>query len=184
MFPGEDGAGFFAHFIELLRRIEFLVAGDLEHTVTGGIHNGVAGADVLLAQLIQNGGTAGGSVAQRLGADGSLKGIHHFRRKAFRIQWKGLFQLNAHQFPVAGGGILASGGFHGAAIHASAFGGHRIAHAINAAKAHGLHPRQAGSLLFINMAKGIGTRVAIGSRVRQSASAHAVQYDQNDALFQ
>ncbi|CSR42197.1 Uncharacterised protein [Shigella sonnei] len=51
---GQLFTGDFAQFVEFIQAKGFFVAGNLEHRVSGGIENRLAGFHVLFAQLIQN----------------------------------------------------------------------------------------------------------------------------------
>ena len=134
---------------------------------------------MLLAQLIQYGRAAGRLIAQPAAADGGGKSVHHLRREAVRIGGKRLFKLEARNFPMAGGGILAAGSLGHAAVGARCG---RIARQVGAGdmgKAQPVHMGQIKRRPLGDMPHGVRAFIAIGGRVRRVAHAHGVQYNQN-----
>ena len=176
-FPGNA-----ADAVQLFHGDHVLMAGDLKHAVTGGIHDRAAGAHMFFAQFVQNGGAAGGIIAQCLAADAAFKLVHYVLGEAVGIGRERLVQLQAHHFPVAGGGILTCGDLDGPAERARRFLRHGITQPFDPAKAHFFHIRQVRMRLFPDMAQRIRPHVAVLVRVRQCACADAVQNDHNHAL--
>ncbi len=77
-----------------------------KHAVSRGVHDRVARAHVLLAQLLENFRAAGRLIADRFASDGALKCVHQILRKAVLVDRKGLVQPDAGHLPMARGGVL------------------------------------------------------------------------------
>src|SRR5579863_5131965 len=73
MRPVEEFPGDFAHMIQFRNRNDVFVCGDLENTVTGGVHDGLAGAHVLFAEFLYDFGAGCWLVADGATADLPLK---------------------------------------------------------------------------------------------------------------
>src|SRR6185369_3417312 len=103
-----DGTRRLAPTVEGLQRDLLLVRGDLEHAVRARVDDGLAGAQVLLAQLVEDDGAARGLVAEVTGRSGVAQPrLHQRGRKSLREGGEALLQDDAHHFPMAGGGVLA-----------------------------------------------------------------------------
>ncbi len=63
---GEHFAGDVAQLVQAFQGDDGFVGGDLKHAVAGGVHDGLAGAQMFFAQLHQNLGAGGGLVAQHV----------------------------------------------------------------------------------------------------------------------
>ena len=169
--------------VQLFQRHNRLVRRDLEHAVRRGIDDQLAGFDVFLAQLVENRRAGGGLVAQRAAADRPLKFLDEILREAVRERRERLRELNARDFPVTGGRVLAGGNL--AQLAEAALGRFHPAgeaRAVDVRQPQLHHMRQVRVAGVDDMAERIRALVAVLRSVRQFADAHAVQND-DDRFF-
>ena len=81
--------------------------GHLEHAVGGSVDDRLAGAHVFLAQFLDDLGAGRRAIAERAAPDAALELLHDFGRKAVRVKREWLREMDAHHFPMAGGGVFA-----------------------------------------------------------------------------
>lgn len=103
--PGKEGARRTAPVVEGLERHHIDVRSDLEDAVGTGVNDRLAGALVLGSELIEDGGPRGGTIAEMAPAGVAVKGGHQRIGEAFK-GLEGGIEDDAHQFPVAAGGVL------------------------------------------------------------------------------
>ena len=84
---------------------------NLKHGVGRGIHNPLAGFQLLRAIIPDDLGAGVGQIAQNAPAGSGLEGLQHLPGEAMGIGGQGLRRHHACDFPVADGGVLAHGGF-------------------------------------------------------------------------
>ncbi len=171
---------------------DFLVGGDLEDAVGGGVADERSGFEVFGAEFVDDGGAAGGLVADQLAAGFLLEGGDQVGREGVfkrEVVEPGI-HFEAGDFPVAGNGVLAVGHFaHGAAGGDGIFlGGNAIDGLDGAvmeqggdvAEAHLLQGRDiepAGG--SSEMGKSRSTGIAVFGGVGGGADAHGVENDQD-----
>ena len=176
----EHAARDFAAAVQLLQRHNRLVRRDLEDAVGGGVDDQLAGAQVLLPQLVEDRRAGGGLVAQRAAADRLLEGIQKRAREPVRERRERAPELHAGDLPVPGGRVLSGRNLPELAIAAR---GHTICAAeadpVDMGKPQ-LH--QMGNMRMAradDVTQRVRSGVAICGGIRQRADAHAVQHDEN-----
>src|SRR5690606_15758836 len=179
----EDLPGDLAHLVQLLHGYDLLMGGDLENAVGRRVDDGLAGAHVLLAQLIDDGSAGGGLVAQHPASDGGRKGVDYFTGKPVGIDGKRPIEDDAGQFPVTRRRVLARGLLGHAA---KAPDGRRIRrHAWQIQYMPKPKPAQVGQVEAPHRQRRIAQRIAPfvpkAARVRQLPDADAVEDDQSRA---
>jgi hypothetical protein len=187
-----QAAGDVAIAVEFGDGHDFLVGGDLEDAVGGGVADQRAGLHVFFAEFVEDGGAAGGLVADELAAGFLLKGgdqVGGERVHQGEVVEAGI-HFEAGDFPVAGDGVLAVGHFaHGAP---GGDGGFLGGHAFDLlggvwGSSPGMLPRpifcMVGTLrppaAAARMREGRGAGVAVFGRVGGGADAHGVENDQD-----
>ena len=164
-----------AELIQLLRREQLLMAGNLEHAVGAGIDDGRAVPQMGFPQLLQNHRARSRFVADAPMPDRVLKATDELLRKAFRKGRKRLLHPHAGDLPVAGGRILASALLNGPAVGAGDRTLFRISRRRNPAQPE---PRQIRQLRMAgrnHMPQGIGSRVPVFRGVRRFPGSRRVQ---------
>ena len=171
----------FADLIQLFHRDQFLMGGDLEHTVRRGVDDESAGFQMLLAIIFQHLRTGIRPVAQHLIAGFSGEGVQKFLRKSLREGGQRLRAEQTRDLPVTDGGILAGAGLPQAGVAADGRGAGRGAgHAVQIEQA------QSGQIvpLETGMRRHGGQRVGPGiakcGGIRFRTHAKAVQNDEKD----
>ena len=106
---GEDLSRDPAGLVELLERNRLLVGRDLEDGVGGRVHDPLAGALVLLAELVDDLGPRGGLVAEHAAPGAVREALDQLEGETVRVRRHGHRGDDAHQLPVAGGRVLALG---------------------------------------------------------------------------
>ena len=81
--------------------------GHLKDAVGGSVDDRFAGAHVLLAQFLDDLGSGRRAIAERAAPDAALELLHDLGRKAVREQRKWFRKMDAHHFPMPGGGVFA-----------------------------------------------------------------------------
>ena len=103
-----DGTSGVAPGVQRLERDLLLLRGDLEDAVRAGVDDGHPGAEVLLAQLVEDDGAARRPVAEEAGRPGEAQPfVHQLLRESARERGESALQHHPHHFPVPGGGVLA-----------------------------------------------------------------------------
>ena len=105
--PGEDLARRAAGVVELLERHRLLVSGDLEDRVGARVDDPLAGALMLLAELLDDLRAARGLVPEHAAAGAVHERVDHLVREAVRVGRHRLGRDDAHQLPVARRRVLA-----------------------------------------------------------------------------
>ena len=161
--------------VQLLGRDEVLVGRDLEDAVARRVEDRRAGAEVLLAQLLQDLGARGRLVAQDGAADPLLERLHDLGREAAGVDLERRRGHDAGHLPVPGGGVLARAplrhlaeGAGGVALRAPAKVGVRLP--IPSAVRFGMATAARGE----DVAEGVAALVAEGGRVRRLPHAQAI----------
>ena len=95
--------------VELLQRHHFLVGGNLEDGIGGGIDDQISGAHVLVAVEFNSLGAGDGLIAEDSPPGGCPEGRQDLLGKAVGIGGHGLGGDHTGDFPVADGGVLAHG---------------------------------------------------------------------------
>ena len=173
----EDLAGFLADLVKFRDRDHIFMGRNLENAVSRGVDDRLAGAQVLLAQLLKDHGAGGRVIPQGAAADLFLKFIHDLGRKPVRISRRRFRQVNAHHLPMTLDGILA--GREGLHLAITALGGIGWGHAFNRghiADADRAHVGQADPAQHPgDVADRVGTHIAVIRGIRRFADAHPVQ---------
>ena len=122
---GQLFTGDFAQLVEFIQAKRLFVAGNLEHGVSRGVENRLAGFHVLFAELIQNHGTgrvAVTEVTRQVGALHQL--IEQLLREAVLVIGE-ITPVEQHRhtgdFPVARRGVFTGGEFVSPAVGAHDF---------------------------------------------------------------
>src|SRR5580765_6803383 len=102
-----------AHAIQIGDGYHLFVRGNLKDAVAGGVHDGLAGTNVLFTKLLDDFRAGGGFVTQGFATDLPFELVDNFARKSMRVDRKCLVEPNAGHFPMTGGRIL-SGRMRGA----------------------------------------------------------------------
>ena len=97
----------FAHAIQFGDGDHVFVRRDLEDAVARRVHDRETRSNVFLAQFLDNFGSGGGLVADRLAADGAFELFDQFARKTMLVNGKRLRQPDAGHLPVPRGRVLA-----------------------------------------------------------------------------
>src|ERR1700738_2691534 len=82
---------------------------NLKYAVTRRIHDGLAGAHVLRAQLFDDFRSRGGLVADRFASDEALEFCDHVRWESVFVDGESLVQPDARHFPMPGSCIFPGG---------------------------------------------------------------------------
>jgi len=147
-----------------------LVASHLEDTVSTGVQDGLAGAEVLFPQVSDDVGSRGRIVAQDAHAEGLLEGCDQIGGETIRIGWEGAIHQDAHHLPVPGHRVLAA---HGAFLQATE-GTDRVDAGPCPLQVQGIpqtQPAQGGNLQAADGSSDVDQRVpAVGARVPKELS--------------
>src|ERR1022692_4635482 len=175
--------GGFADFVELPQRDHFFVRGHLENTVGGSVNDGRTGAHVFRAEFLNDLSAGGGLVAERMAPDAPLEFLHDFRRKAVWAKRKWLFEMDAHHFPMAGGGVLPGRSQRASAVSTGGRrGGRDAGQRLDISEAECGHVRQMQAAKPRDVAQCIGARrVAERRCVGHGANAYTIEDDPDDA---
>ncbi len=176
----QEFPGGLADPVELLHRDHLLVRRHLEDAVGRGVDDGLARAQVLLAQLLDDLGARSRLVAQRPPADGRFELFHQLGGKTVRVGGEGMLLVEPGHLPVPGGGVLAVRGDGGPAVGPGGSGrrlqvGQRLDVGQPQANQGGQLQRARGR----HVAQGVPPRVAEPGRVGHRADAHAVEHDEH-----
>ena len=137
---------------------------------------------MLRAQFFDDRRTGRGLIADHLHAGFRLEGVDNLLREAVGIGRERLLKRKSRDFPMSRGGILSGGAFVHHAVAADGF--------ILAQRMHidGFQKPQFRKIRYVrmhlrnHMTQRIRALIAVLCRVRLPAGAHAVQYDQYNAL--
>ena len=169
-----------AEFIQLFRRKQLLMAGNLENAVPAGIDNGCMIPQVRFPQLLDDRRSGCRLVADAFVPDGFLVSFHEFPGKPVRESRESLRHANPGNLPVSGGGILSLALLQGPPPGA----GHRpvpfVSGGFNISQAHCRHIGQAGVACFNHMAQRVGTRIPVFRRIRRLSRAYGIQHRQKN----
>ena len=183
MVPGEDFAGDAALPVQLLRRIDAFVAGNLEHAVRRGVDDRFPRPAVFLAQLIDDRRTRGDSVVQDARHAGTADIlVDNLLREPVRIYGEAFRRIDAHHLPVADGRIFAGAHFLQPPKGAlRLFHGLHALHSVDIPVADTAHVRNFQVRIRLHdMADGVAANVVKIRGVRRLAHAHAVQHNPDD----
>ena len=190
--PGDDPAhqvvphqhlpGDLTNAVQLLQRDNALMSGYLKDAVCGGINDGLAGFDMLIAQPLDDLCAGSYTVAQSTPADLLFKRLHDLFGEAMRISLKRMGLYQSCDLPVSGSRVLSGGMFHKAPVNAF-----RMCHfqtsacrVFDVSHTHLLQIRDLKLRTVIqNMSQRIRTLVPILCSIRHLADAQAVKYDNN-----
>ena len=151
----------------------------LKNAVRRGVYDGLPRAHMLVPQLLDDGRAGGHAIPQGAPADLGFKGLHDPRREPLWIGLEGLLHNHPRHFPMAAGGILGMGFFHGPSVRPMdrACMGRQAMDALDPGKPHGVHVGQVQMApLPTNIANGVGPRIPEVRRIRQAADTRAVQH--------
>ena len=155
------------------------MGGHLKYAVRRGVYDGLSRAHMLVPQLLDNGRAGGYAIPQGPPADFGLKRLHDPGWEPVGIGLERLLHDHPRHFPMAAGGILGVGLFHGSPICPLDLSpiGWQAMDALDLGKPHGIHVRYVQmASLPANIANGIGPSIAKIRRIRQAANARAIQY--------
>ena len=176
---GQQLAGDPAALVELLERDRLLVRGDLEDRVGRRVDDPLAGALVLLAELLDDLRPRGGLVAEHAAAGAVHERVDHVEREAVRVGGHRLRRDHSHQLPVAGGRVLALRAFEQPAgdrlrpgLRRTAGQRHHVAEAERLERGQVETTDGAG-----DVAERVRPLVPVGGRIRQLPSADGVEHD-------
>ena len=156
--------------------------GHLKHAVGRRVDNRLAGAHVFFAELLDDLGAGSGAVAERAASDARLELLQNLGRKSVRKEREGLGEMDAHHFPMAGGGVFsrrcqrAFSEGRGGPIHRT-----NVRQRLQIAQAELRHIRQMQLARAGDVAQRIAARVSISSGVRHLAGSYAIQHNPDDA---
>src|SRR3990172_8109069 len=80
---------------------------NLKDTVGRGVDDGLAGPNMLLAQLLDDLGAGRWKVTEDLPADGLAEGLDDLGRKTAGVGGEGFTDPHSHHLPVAGRGVFS-----------------------------------------------------------------------------
>lgn len=168
---------------EALEAEGFLVGGDLEDAVGAGVEDGIAGGGVFFAELFEDFGAGGGEVSD----EGDAGAVFEFADEGGGEgleEGEGFFGDAAHEFPVAGGGVLAGGvGGEPGGLGGGVVGGRGERGGDDLVEAEGgeVGEIEAGDA-FEEVAEGVCAVVAEVGGVRGVAAADGVEDDDEGAF--
>ena len=151
---------------------------DLEYGVGRGVDDQVAGAHMLLAEFVNDGGAAPWRVGQNPTAGGSPEGRQHFLGEAIRIRGQRIGRDQACDLPVADGGILSHALLRQTGDCANVVRFWQAGYAVDAAKADADH---IGNVQISGSGAGgqrIDAHITELLRIRHLADAEGVQHKQ------
>ena len=105
-----------ADCVQVSHRNDFLMRGDLKHAVGRRIHDGLASANVLRTESIDDFGARCHDVAQRAAADATFELGHPIRWKSLGKSRKRALEDDTHHFPMPGDRVLAGRSLRHASI--------------------------------------------------------------------
>ena len=156
--------------------------GHLEDAIGGRVHDRLAGADVFLAQLLDDLGAGRRAIRQRAAPDAALELLHDLWWESVRIERKRLGEMDARHFPMPGGSVLARRCERTAAVCGGWMRGwFDIPKRLNIAQSQLRQVRQAQRAFTGDVAQRVAAHVAVCRRVRHRADADAVQHDPGNA---
>ncbi len=180
-----DLPGAQAHFIKVGQRHDLLVGRDLQHAVGRSVDDGKAAAHVLGAELGDDLGPRGGLVPQDAGRPGPpFEIVKQFAGKPLGKKRERPIQNDAHQFPMAGDGVLAPRSFRHAPPGSPRRrrGGH-AAHGNDVSQPKLLQVRQfQPAATFGDVAQGVRADIAVFGGIGKRADADRVQDNEEHAV--
>ena len=181
--PVEHFPGNFAHAVQLGDGDHVFVRRDLEYAVARGVNDREARSNVFLAQFLDDFGSGGGLVADRLAADGAFELFDQFARKTVLVNGKCLRQPDSGHLPVPCGRVLARrmrGAFAVAALRTRRRRQVIERGDIRKSEAHKVRQRQRAR--FSDVAERVAAHVVVIRGVGQRADPHAVQHNPDDSF--
>ncbi len=164
--------------VQLLGPNQVHVGGDLEDRVLARVHDQLASLEVAGAELLDRLDAVAGAVADHPAAARGRDELDHLGREPFRVGGQGAGRHDAHQLPVAGGGVLARPQRMELAVQ---YGARRRRDSLqrqDRAQPEASEGRQAQSPhLACQVGQGVGAAVAIRVGVGQLAYAARVEHD-------
>ena len=83
------------------------MCGNLENAVARGVHDGLARADVLFGEFLDDFRSGRGLVSDGSSADLLFEFLDHFAREPVFVDWESLIEPYSSHFPVAGGCVFS-----------------------------------------------------------------------------
>ena len=115
-------------------------------------------------------------------ADAPLEFVHDFRRKAVREKRERLVEMNAHHFPMAGGGVLSRRSQGAAAERRQGRGvGRKSGEGLDVAEAEAARLGSRRPTAARDIAQRVAAGVAVGGGVGHLADSYAIEDDPDDA---
>jgi hypothetical protein len=96
--------------VQLVERDDLLVGGNLEDGIAAGVNDEVAGADVLVAELLEDGRPRGRPVAEDPAAGAAPERVEDLGREALGKEGERFVDAQPGDLPVAGRCVLARRG--------------------------------------------------------------------------
>jgi hypothetical protein len=180
---GQNLARDLAALVELLERDGLLVRGDLEDGVRRRVDDPLAGALMLLAELLDDLRARGRLVAEHTAARSVHERVDHVVREPLRVRRERRRRDDAHQLPVAGRRVLAlraleqpPGDCGRARLRRAALERLDVPEAerLEVGQVEAVHGAR-------DIAERVGAFVAVCGGIRKRSRAHGVQHDHASA---